>query len=122
MEVKVSSQGRQNLYNVNDNSGISTQDTQENVKINVSETNSIDKDKGVTVEEAKKATEKINKLLEDKSTHIEYEQDKDFKSVMIMKVVDNNTKQVLNEIPSKQILDMISQFCQMAGLVLDKKA
>lgn len=122
MEVKVSSQGRQNLYNVNDNSGISTQDTQENVKINVSETNSIDKDKGVTVEEAKKATEKINKLLEDKSTHIEYEQDKDFKNVMIMKVVDNNTKQVLNEIPSKQILDMISQFCQMAGLVLDKKA
>jgi flagellar protein FlaG len=41
---------------------------------------------------------------------------------MIMKVVDNNTHEVVNQIPSKQVMDMIAQFSEMAGLVLDKKA
>ena len=78
--------------------------------------------KGVSEKDAKKAADKLNKLLEDKNTHIEYKTDDVFKNVMIMDVVDNDTNKVVNQIPSKQILDMVAQFCEMAGLILDKKA
>ncbi len=124
MEIKGSSQGRQNLGNTNDiKSGI-TQGTAINVETkNVSDTKkSKSESESVTSADAKKAVDKVNKLLEDKTTHLEYEEDKNFKSVLIMKVVDNNTHEVLSEIPSKQIMDLIAQFAEMAGLVLDKKA
>jgi flagellar protein FlaG len=122
MDVKVSSQGGQNLYNINDNSVYSTESSQ-NVNTNEKTSNIKTEDNGsISVEDAKKAADKINKLLEDKTTHIEYEQDKDFKHVMVMKVVDNDTNKVINQIPSKQFLDMVSQFCDLAGMILDKKA
>lgn len=125
MDVKLVSQGGQQATGESDISGIKvtsdlisslTQDTNSGS----SKTNN-SKNEFVTVKEAQKAADKINKLLEDKKTHIELEQDKDFKYVMIMKVIDNNTNKVINQIPSKQILDMVAQFCEMAGLILDKK-
>jgi flagellar protein FlaG len=122
MDVKVSSQGGQNLYNITDNSVYSTDSIQ---NVNTDEKTSDIKSEGnqpISVEDAKKAADKINKLLEDKNTHIEYEQDKDFKHVMIMKVVDNVTNQVINQIPSKQFLDMVTQCCDLAGMLLDTKA
>jgi len=122
MDVKVSSQGGQSLYNINDNSVYSAEGSQ-NVNTNEKTSNIKTEDNGsISVEDAKKAADKINKLLEDKNTHIEYEQDKDFKQVMVMKVVDNDTNKVINQIPSKQFLDMVSQFCDLAGMLLDKKA
>lgn len=123
MDVKVFSQGGQNIYNVDNNTNVnaSQQDTDTSIGGSLSKENS--NLESVSVKDAKKAADKINKLLEGKSsTHIEYEQDQDFKYVMIMKVVDNDTHKVVNEIPSKKILDMVAQFCEMAGLILDKKA
>lgn len=122
MDVRSLSHGGQSLNELNDNSvynaeGIQSTKTDDNVSSIKTEKND-----SISVQDAKKATEKINKLLEDKSTHIEYEADKDFKQVIIMKVVDNDTNKVLNEIPSKQILDMVAQFCEMAGILLDKRA
>lgn len=76
---------------------------------------------GISQEAAKKATDKINKLLEDTSTHIEYEQDKNLKQVMIMKVVENGTNKVLREVPSKQVLEMLSDFSRITGLLINGK-
>lgn len=121
MEIKGSSQGRQNLGSPSDIKTGSTQEATTDGEIkNVSGTKN-SKSEQVTSADAKKAVDKVNKLLEDKTTHLEYEEDKNFNSVLIMKVVDNNTHEVLSEIPSKQIMDLIAQFAEMAGLVLDKK-
>jgi flagellar protein FlaG len=124
MDVKVSSQGRQDVYNVNnDNSAKGAENTKISTGSTPSSNSTSDSNsQGVTVQQAKKAAEKLDILLEDKNTHIEYEQDDNFKNVMIMKVVDNDTKEVINEIPSKQVLDMVAKFCEMAGILLNKRA
>jgi flagellar protein FlaG len=125
MEVNIASKGGQKSFNYADSSVEQAQNVQTNDKKQSYVVRDVEdkssKNEPVREADAKKAVAKINKLLEGKSTHIEYDKDKRFNQVMIMKVVDNNTHKVINEIPSKQVLDMVAQFCQMAGLILDKK-
>ena len=71
--------------------------------------------------EIKNAVSKINKLLEGEGTHLQFEKH-DVLSQMIIKVVNNNTNEVIREIPSKKILDMVAKMCEMAGALVDKKA
>lgn len=66
------------------------------------------------------ALKKLNKFLEDEPVHAEYSVHKDLKVVMI-KIVDNNTKDVVMEIPPEKILDMVASLCKQVGLI-DKKA
>ena len=121
MDVNALSQGGQNLYNVNDNSVNNSEEIQSVNNNEITRDSKDNKNEPISAEDAKKAAEKINKLLEDKNTHIEYEQDKELKHVMIMKVVDNDTNKVVNQIPSKQVLDMITDFCNLAGLLIDRR-
>ncbi|EHJ01511.1 flagellar protein FlaG protein [Clostridium sp. DL-VIII] len=66
------------------------------------------------------ALKKLNNFLKDEHTHAEYSYYKDLKTTMI-KIVDEDTKEVLLEIPPKKILDMIASMCRQVGLI-DKKA
>ncbi|MGK0468067.1 flagellar protein FlaG [Clostridium sp.] len=87
----------------------------ENVKVsNPNKSENIEK-------EVKSAVIKINKFLEGESTHLQYEKHEVFNE-MIIKVVDNNSNEVLREIPSRKILDMVAKMCEMAGVLVDKKA
>lgn len=126
MEVNVTSQGRQDIQMYADSSvgntqKVQTNDTKQNSIVEINKDKSLD-NQAVSEKDAQKAVGKLNKLLEDTSTHVEYEHSDPFKSIMIMKVIDNNTNQVITEIPSRKIIDMMAQICEMAGLVLDKKA
>lgn len=71
--------------------------------------------------EIKIAVSKINKILEGEGTHIQYERH-DFFKQMIIRVIDNKTNEVIEEIPSKKILDVVAKMCEMAGILVDKKA
>jgi flagellar protein FlaG len=64
---------------------------------------------------------KINKFLQGEGTHVRY-QKHDVLNQMIISVIDNNTNEVIKEIPSKKILDMVAKMCEMAGVLVDKKA
>lgn len=66
------------------------------------------------------ALKKINNFLKDENTHAEYSYHKELKTMMV-KVVDENTKEVILEIPPKKILDMVASMMKQVGL-LDKKA
>lgn len=70
--------------------------------------------------ELDKALSKLNKFLEDESVHAEYSMHKDLNRLMI-KIVDDNNKSVILEIPSQKILDMVASMCEQVGLI-DKKA
>lgn len=126
MDVEFISQGGQNSYNfdnsINNDGSVKAKSNDQLVLGENSNVDVNDKNQSISEKDAKKAAEVVNKLLKDKDVHIEYEQDEDFKYIMIMKVVDNNTNKVINEIPSKKILDMVAQFCEMAGLIINKKA
>lgn len=71
--------------------------------------------------EIKNAVGKINKLLEGTGSHLQYEKH-DVLNQMIIRVIDNNTNEVIREIPSKKILDMVAKLCEMAGILMYKKA
>lgn len=124
MDVKVMSQGGQNTLDytsknqsVSENVNTSNGGNGQNVVQPVSgdESNKVDESK------VKKAVEKVNKLLDESSTHVEYEVHEKFKDI-IVKIVDNDTKQVIQELPPKKLLDMVAKLCEMAGLLVDKKA
>lgn len=63
---------------------------------------------------------KLNKLLEDEKTHSEYSYNEDFKMIMI-KIINDDTKETVLEIPPKKIMDMLANLCRNMG-VFDKKA
>lgn len=94
----------------------------ENVKLlkPVENNNSLS-EKENSEKEVKNAVSKINKLLEGEGTHLQYEKH-DVINQMIIKVIDNNTNEVIKEIPSKKILDMVAKMCELAGILVDKKA
>lgn len=67
------------------------------------------------------AIEKANKALEGADRHFEYEVHKPTNQVVIT-VVDNNTKEVIREIPPKKLLDLVAKLWELAGIIVDKKA
>lgn len=71
-------------------------------------------------EELDKSLKKLNKFLEEDKAHAEYSVHEDLGDIMI-KIIDDNTKEVILEIPPKKILDMVASMCKQFGL-LDKKA
>lgn len=71
--------------------------------------------------EIKKAVEKLDKLLEGDRAHVEYDVHDKFGDLMI-KIVDDKTKEVIMELPPKKVLDLVAKLCEMAGVVFDKKA
>jgi len=66
------------------------------------------------------ALNKINNFLKEDKTHAEYTYNEEMKTMMV-KIIDENTKEVVLEIPPKKILDMVASMMRQVGL-LDKKA
>ena len=96
--------------------------TPEKIKIaKPAESNNSLREKENSEMKIKNAVSKINKILEGEGTHLQYEKH-DVLNQMIIKVIDNNTYQVIEEIPSKKILDMVAKMCEMAGILVNKKA
>lgn len=124
MEVRDMGQGRQVSFDTSNNSG-GTQVSADVVSINNNTSNIKSQgqstgDKNIDSKDTKKAVDKLNKLMEDTPTHLEYEVYGKLNSVMI-KVVDDSTKEVIKEIPPKKIVDMVEKLCELAGLFMDKK-
>jgi flagellar protein FlaG len=72
-------------------------------------------------EEVINATDKLNKFLDGENVHAEYAVHDKLGDIMI-KIVDNNTKEVLLEVPPKKILDMVAKMLETVGILIDKKA
>lgn len=71
-------------------------------------------------EEVEKAAEKLNRLMGIIDKRLEFSVHKQSGRVMV-KVIDQQTGDVLDEIPPKRILDMLSSFTEMAGIFVDKQ-
>lgn len=126
MEVNNLCQGRQIALDLNTNLvANSGQSTQVNNQIGTSSSNSestiLNEKKHVSEKDVEKAVDKFNKLLEDKSTHAEYEIYGKSKDLTI-RIIDDKTKQVIQEMPPKKLIDMIDKLCELAGVFVDKKA
>lgn len=121
MEVKGIGQGGQDTldYYMNKAQDSGMRNTEVSVpRISSKDDNSEDIDEI----KVKNAVDKINKLLEDKSTHVVYESHDLFKHDIIIKIVENETNEVIKEVPPRKLLDMVAKLCEIAGIFINQKA
>ena len=77
-------------------------------------------DHPVTEKVVAEAVERVNKVIEGSSRRFVYSVHEKTNEIMI-KVIDENTKEVIREIPPKKILDMVANMLEMAGLLVDER-
>lgn len=66
------------------------------------------------------AIEKANNDLKMSNTSLKFSIHEQTKQILV-KIVDNETKEVLREIPPEKILDMVAAMLERVGLFVDKK-
>jgi len=71
-------------------------------------------------EQLEKAVKGINDFIETSNTHIQFKLHEKLNEYYVT-VVDNDTKEVVREIPSKKVLDVYAAMTEFIGLVVDKK-
>lgn len=78
--------------------------------------------KDISKKELKNAVDKLNNFLEDNKTHAEFEYHDKLKNDLMIKIIDDKTGEVIQEVPPKKILDMVAKMMEMVGVLFDKKA
>ncbi|WP_300383476.1 flagellar protein FlaG [Clostridium sp.] len=116
MELKIISQGEQANLNL--------RKTSETTK--VSESKEVIKevelkDKEYNKKDLDKALNKLNGFLKYENTVAEYSVHEVLGDIMI-KIVNQDTKEIIMEFPPKKILDLVAKMCEIAGVLVDKKA
>lgn len=71
-------------------------------------------------EQVEKATEKLNRLMGIIDKRLEFTVHEQSHRVSV-KIIDQESGEVLDEIPSKQAIAILDSFSEMAGLLLDKR-
>lgn len=66
------------------------------------------------------AIEKANKAMVSANRALEFSIHEKTKEI-IVKVVDTESKEVIREIPSEKILDMVANMLEMAGILVDER-
>lgn len=68
-----------------------------------------------------RSIERANEKVTTKNTELRFSVHEKTRAIMI-KVMNSDTQEVIREIPSEQILDMVANFMEIAGLYIDEKA
>ena len=71
-------------------------------------------------EQVEKATEKLNRLMGIIDKRLEFSVHEKSDSV-IVKIIDQQSGDVMDEIPPQRVMDILESFSQMAGLFFDKR-
>ena len=127
LNAKLQNNIASNIGTSNDVSGTNVgqtdavQKSRSNEKVVEVKTEELKGNKELTEADIKKAVEKMNKLLQGEATHAEYEKHEKLNAYVI-KIVENDTGKVINEIPPKKILDLVAKLCELAGVFVNKKA
>ena len=125
MDVSMVNQGGQYNYetSLTESANVNNSNASTNISVSNDQSNNSEESSSNNIKEkdVKKAVDKLNQFLEDDNTHVEYEMHDKFKNDIIIKIVDEAGK-TIQEIPPKKLLDVIAKMCEMAGVLLDKKA
>lgn len=71
-------------------------------------------------EDLEKVVKSLNDFLQPVNTHLKFELHEDLNEYYVT-VVDNQTNEVLKEIPSKKLLDIYAKMADYMGILFDKK-
>ncbi|MGC5324872.1 flagellar protein FlaG [Brevibacillus sp. SYSU BS000544] len=70
--------------------------------------------------ELEKEMEGLNKWLQSGTTHLKFQLHEKLNEYYVA-VVDDQTNQVIREIPSKKMMDMVAKMHEMIGILIDEK-
>ena len=123
MEVKGISQGGQTTFETNKSIEKPTQvyNAMPIERVKVDDNNSTG-NKNISEKEIRDSVDKLNSFLFDNKTHAEYEYHDKLKNDLMIKIIDDRTGEVIQEVPSKKILDMVAKMLEIVGFLIDKKA
>jgi len=108
-------------HNQNNNSIDNTIDRNSASKQVVSDAeSSANENRQVNEEELIKAIEKANETFKGKNAKFEYSIHDETKRIMV-KVINSDSEEVIKEIPSEKILDMVAKIWEMTGILVDEK-
>ncbi len=82
--------------------------------------NNLDNTENYTEKQIEEVIKKINSFLEDEKTHAEFSRH-DVLNRTIIKIVDDETDEVIIEAPPEKILDAVAKMCEDAGILFDKR-
>lgn len=71
-------------------------------------------------EEAQKAVDGLNNIMTASNSHLKFQFHDQLKEYYVS-IVDENTQEVIKEIPPKKLLDMVAIMWEQIGLIVDKK-
>ena len=74
-----------------------------------------------SMEQVKEAVQKINKTMESLSNNLEFSIDEDSDRT-IVKVVDQETKEVIRQFPTKETLEIAKALDKVKGLLIKQQA
>jgi len=72
-------------------------------------------------EELQKFADQVNTFLQPTQTHVQFKYHDELQEYYAV-IVDNNSDEIIKEIPSKKILDMYAAMTEFMGLFVDRKA
>jgi len=71
-------------------------------------------------EEAQKSVKALNHILKTNQSHLKFEYHEKLNEYYVQ-IVDDNTDEVIKEIPPKKLLDMVALMFEQLGILIDKK-
>lgn len=77
--------------------------------------------RSVSEQEVIAAIEKANKALNIRYTSLQFSIHEETREIMV-KVIDQESGEVIREIPPEKILDAVAKMWELAGLIVDEKA
>lgn len=119
MSISVNNPNGQLNLNINANNDLTAIGSKEHVLVKESKA---DENLDFNKKDLDLALKKLNNFLKHESSHAEYSVHETFSNTIMIKIIDDETKQVIMEIPPKKILDMVAKMCEMLGIGIDKKA
>lgn len=77
-------------------------------------------DKEATKQELMRSMDALNKMMQPNNTHLNFVLHERLQEYYVQ-VVDNQSEEVIKEIPSKKILDMVAEMKSKIGILIDEK-
>lgn len=71
-------------------------------------------------EEISKEIDGINKWLQTTNTHLRFTLHEELNEYYVQ-VINDQTQEVIREIPSKKVMDMVAKFHELVGLLVDER-
>ena len=70
--------------------------------------------------DVKQAVDSLNRMFESTQTHLKFTYHEKLGEYYVQ-VMDNRNNDLVKEIPSKKVLDMVAHFKEVLGILVDKK-